>query len=513
MKFCDKLNYIMNITQTSNKELAKSIYVDPSLVSVLRTGKRGQPQNKSHIKNMAQFFSKKCTANFQRNALAEIMEIPSIRSSMPQEVLSKHIENWLIKDSELMENIVSEIDVLPHKIENSSQKSDTKDLKDASFYFGEEGRKTVMDLMTANLLKAEKPASILVVSEDNLEWLLSNYLLSQEIQSRILALIERGFTFCQILPAINFLPRYTESLKFWLPMYATGKVKVYYYPRLRDNLYRRSMIVVPGNCVRISNAIGLGSSSDITMFSTDFRVVEAHIMQFNEILSLCRPALNVFSDYKQIVPSFVNYCSCKGVHISLSSFLLPVTMPKDLVKDILQKENLAPRYKAMLSFFLKKSEIFLETMKKQEFFDIVRLPKPEEIRSGKIPAGTPYILFSEQPLYTVQMYVRHLKNILYLMEEYENYIFIPCEDNFWDNYSITANSDGTALLYRNSEPSLLLEMHRPEMVTAAYEYLMQKAEKLGFEGINRTKNRMIVEELIRELGGGSSQKQKSQGVK
>lgn len=46
MQFNDKLIFLMNITHTSNKELANNISVDPSLISLLHTGKRKQPQNR-----------------------------------------------------------------------------------------------------------------------------------------------------------------------------------------------------------------------------------------------------------------------------------------------------------------------------------------------------------------------------------------------------------------------------------------------------------------------------------
>lgn len=53
MLFSDKLNFLMNLTQTSNKELAAAISVDRSLISLLRTGKRGMPRNREHISRMA----------------------------------------------------------------------------------------------------------------------------------------------------------------------------------------------------------------------------------------------------------------------------------------------------------------------------------------------------------------------------------------------------------------------------------------------------------------------------
>ena len=78
----------MNLTQTSNKELAAAISVDRSLISLLRTGKRGMPRNREHISRMAYFFSKHCVADFQRHALSEMLEQSILRSSMPSSALA-----------------------------------------------------------------------------------------------------------------------------------------------------------------------------------------------------------------------------------------------------------------------------------------------------------------------------------------------------------------------------------------------------------------------------------------
>ena len=100
------------------------------------------------------------------------------------------------------------------------------------------------------MLQIEKPGTMLIVVDDNLEWLLSDYPFTKWLQNSFLELANRGWDFLQIMPPMNFINRYTESLRFWLPIYATGRMKVYYYPRLRGNLYRHSIAVVPGCCVQ-----------------------------------------------------------------------------------------------------------------------------------------------------------------------------------------------------------------------------------------------------------------------
>ena len=93
----------------------------------------------------------------------------------------------------------------------------------------------------------------------------------------------------------------------------------------------------------------------------------------------------------------------------------------------------------------------------------------------------------------------HLKNILRLMEQYENYYFVPYKDNGRENYNLIVNSEGTALLFRTSAPPLMLKMQRPELVMACQEYLMHKAEQIGYDGIYKEKNRLVIQGLIKEL--------------
>ena len=45
VQFYEKLIFVMNLTQTTNRELALAAQVDPSIISRFRSGKRGIPRN------------------------------------------------------------------------------------------------------------------------------------------------------------------------------------------------------------------------------------------------------------------------------------------------------------------------------------------------------------------------------------------------------------------------------------------------------------------------------------
>lgn len=502
MEFSDKLVFLMKITQTSNKELAAGISVDPSLISLLRTGKRKQPQNANHIRNMAAFFSNRCSADFQRNALSEMTGQSAIRSSMPPEILANHIANWLTKDADLTDHLLSGMEAVPADPKQPHEFTEPDvplpPAGNSSFYFGEEGRREVMKRMMKLISEAETPGSILISSDDNLEWLLSDYTLRQKIQANFMAIAQRGFTIHQIMPAINFLPRFAEALQFWLPIYSTGKAKVYYYPRLRDNLYRRSMIILPGRCVRISSAIGLGSSSDVTMFSTDPDVVNAHIRQFEEHLALCRPALAAHTEFRDFVRLFSEVILRQGNLIAMGFPLPPYTIPHGLFERLIRETD-NPNWKATFQSNLEQIADFENLLAQRQCIDISRLATPEEVCSGKVCIGTPFKTYTDQPVYTPETYILHLKNILRLMDQYENYYFVPYDGTDWENYNLIVNGDGPALLIRRHTSPLMIEMQRPGLVLACQEHLLRKAEKIGYDGISKEKSRIQIQSLIKEL--------------
>ena len=500
--FSEKLSFLMRIAETSNKELAAELSVDPSMISLMRTGKRKLSKNPAQARKMAAFFARRCPAAFQRQALSEMIGQVSISPSMPIEALTSTLENWLKgEDSTLADTILTGIQTLPgqERVFSSSFPGPASSLKNQTlFFYGEEGRREVIARSMQVLQDMESPGSILTVVDDNLEWLLSDYSLTKEIQNDFLELLERGFTFCQIMPPLNYINRYTESLQFWLPIYATGQAKVYYYPRLRGNLYRHSMIVVPGRCVQFACSVGPGSTSDIIMFSTDPQLVSAFEKQFQEHLALCRPSLNVHRNPEDFTACFSEFFARQGDTVQLVSTLSLNSMPFDLMEQISMKAR-SMEWAGNFNVHLNDIPHFEERLRKGVYIDMCYLATAEEVRSGTVPVVASSHTFPEYLFYTPETYCLHLKNILKIMDKYDTYTFVPLTAKECPDYNLFVNEGGLSLIVRNVEPFLLMEIQRPTMVIAFREHLLRKAEAIGYEGIQREKIRMTLRSLINEL--------------
>lgn len=469
----------------------------------MRTGKRKLSKKPSQAKKMAAFFAKRCPAAFQRQALSEMLDKVSISPNMPTEVLALQLEDWLRGEKDLADTLLEGIQSnLPKTNQipsfDSAFVSDSSAENQTLFFYGVEGRKEVMFRVMQEIRGMENPGSVLTVVDDNLEWLLSDYLLTQRVQAGLMETMARGFTFFQIMPPLNYINRYTESLQFWLPIYATGKTNVYYYPRLRGNLYRHSIIVIPGRCVQYSSCVGLGSTSDITMFSTDPVLVKAFEKQFEEVVSLCRPALNVHRSIPDAAACFPKFFSRRGETVQELNSLSINSMPRELIEWCIEKTD-EPQWKQILTTILNKLPSFEARFGEDIYIDMCRLATAEEIYSGLVPFAIPLKADGKRLCYTPEAYLLHLKNILRLMEQYDNYFFLPLRKKESSDYNLFANEGGVALIVPDGEPITVMEMNRPAMATAFREHLLREAESVGYDVIYREKVKMELHSLINEL--------------
>ena len=99
MKFSEKLDFLMKVTNTSNSALALSTSLDPSYISRLRRGVRNLPKNENYVPLMAEYFASHCLDDYQINALQECMP-GSYTVSNNRSNNAKSIGEWLKEDND-----------------------------------------------------------------------------------------------------------------------------------------------------------------------------------------------------------------------------------------------------------------------------------------------------------------------------------------------------------------------------------------------------------------------------
>lgn len=94
MLFYEKLDFLMNITKTSNSALGHKVKLDASYVSRLRKGQRSALKNIACIKSMASYFARNCKEEYQRKTIFEALKISNFDVNSTE--LSEHMQNGLL---------------------------------------------------------------------------------------------------------------------------------------------------------------------------------------------------------------------------------------------------------------------------------------------------------------------------------------------------------------------------------------------------------------------------------
>lgn len=496
MQFYEKLIFIMNLTQTQNKELAQAIQVDPSIISRLRNGKRGVPRNPELLRSMALYFSERCNTEYQRRALSELAGVKRIITSKRNQ-LSEFLFHWLSGNADGVERFMRTFESL--KIGDAASDvelySQTITSKGNFIYYGNEGKRAAVRAVYQHLQSLSEPCKICILADETDDWLMEDYDFTARMQAGLLACLQRGFEICHIIPSIYSGDQILESLCRWMPLYITGKVRAYFYPHIRDRLHRHTIILLPGQIALASHSMAGQRSSYATMMTTDTRLIQATETEFQDYLSMCRPMLNTYTQLQDLLQCFVNFHSSHGYCIQKILSLSGVTAPLEIINGVIERRE-EEELKDL-------GEIYYQELEKQDQdqynrIEIVHLASAEQVRAGTVPIicsyGTPKILY-----YTPETYALHLKNILHIMATYDTYHFVPLEEPTEYESAIMVKENHKALLVHTSEPFTIFEITQPEIVALYREYLLRLAEKQGYTGIHRTRIKSRLRELIREL--------------
>ncbi len=501
MTFTEKFNFLMGLTHSNNKSLASAISVDSTMISKYKNGKCEKPRNKQTLRELSIYFAKELKADYQFSALADETGLNYLRQEHKESDVAHIIFEWLNGDVITTDPLILALN------KNSSPWQNVHDYKNSPslpldgtethIYYGPQGKYDAIRNFYNYLLELDNPETIYISSENATGWFLSDSVLNRQIQQITLQVIEHGYRICHILESPSADMSFYDNFMHWLPAYLTGKVDVYYYPGVRDHLYRKTLMVYPGVCTLFSSAISLLAEGEITITSSDERAHTIKRQEFNAIKAFCRPAMRTYASHDAIHSLFKTFFQAASDRLQLCRTLSPDTMPiAAILKDLnLEESDLAEEIRTNYNHReLAEAEIF-----SYPFLDICPLAPKHLIDQGKVPLLFPAILDQEDRRYTRHTYALHLRNILRLMNEYDNYTFIPVDYSEERAFTIYVRGEELGIVVRTQAPSMAFEFTHPDITLHLRHYLEQQAEQAHHRGLNRRMIKARLSEYIKEL--------------
>ncbi|MDD3655034.1 MAG: transcriptional regulator [Desulfotomaculaceae bacterium] len=505
MTFAEKLDLLMKITNTTNSMLARNISMDASFISRLRRGIRTPAKNVSYIRAMAAYFIRNCTAEYQKAALWEA--IKSSPKARPQEtsVVEDIVYEWLREEEgdavkpNLIDGFLNSVSQFQFKKADPAaavnlNKSDNKAVSEAEVFYGAEGKQDAVLTFLSLVLQSKSPQTLLLYSDEDLGWLIQNpeftlkwaALLAQVIRNgnriKIIHTVDRGFD------------EMLSGIKEWVPLYMTGRIDPYYYPRIRDGLFRKTLFIAPDTAAITSSSIGSGTKNAANFLFTNKKTIKALIEEYNDLLSRCRMLMRVFtpiSDRNGYLALLDEFEDEPSNTIIKTDTLTNITMPFEVVERMLAQMESRLR-EQLLVYQQKRIKKFLGSLKKFRFTEILSLPQMEEILTGKVVVNLSDMLNDSLMFYTPKEYCRHLQNIVRLLKSYNNYQVHLVDNKYLEGSMIYVREDVGVLVGKTMTPSVVFAINESNMTAAFWDYMNHLIKK-------EAKGRMHRKHTIAEL--------------
>lgn len=479
MLFSDKLTFLLKLTETSNKQLSFVLSCDPSLISRMRNGHRNPPQNPRQIKILANYFAKKCSTDYQRAALADTVGQSRIKLIMKSEALAAILADWLIS-GEAAPNI--QIEQMIHSVSISEPTpvagagAETESVYPARVsgkfqsyaYFGNCGKRSALSRFLAHLLALSEPCCIYIACDEDSSWLTESAAFTAEIQECIIQLCNRGFTLRRIAPIIYDTSDAVDSFVRWMPVYVYGKIQSFYYPRTRDNVFHRTIVVAPDIAALTADSVGYRNEGGMCLLHFDPQIASAVAQYFEDYLAKCLP-LTITQSHgdggESVLDCLLRYsklnANCATRYSGLPTPLTPASVIHKIFKNSAEEE----------ATFLQISSNYIRSMEKYNKLELISLADAEDIVSGRVLC-MPSLLSPGSCLhyYSADEYICHLYKILNMIEAHPDYTVVVSDEPPTEN-ALLAAEGRLCCIFRYTRPMTLFEVSEQNTVAASGDYI------------------------------------------
>ena len=321
------------------------------------------------------------------------------------------------------------------------------------------------------MLQSKNPQTLLLYSDEDMGWLTGNREFTLKWSSMLNQVIKRGNKIKIIHTVDRGFDEMLSAIREWVPLYMTGSIEPYYYPRIRDGLFRRTLFIAPDTAAISSGTVGSGTKNAANFLFTNKMTIKALIEEYNDLLSRCRMLMRIFTphsndDYLSLLSEFEDE---KKDSIIKTDILTNVTMPLGVMESILARtEN--PGSNHLLSYQQNRIKSSLPDCKNC-FTEVLSLPDPENILAGKVIVNFSDMLNESLLFYTPGEYRQHLQNIIRLLKTYDNYHVHLTSDNHLDGSMIYVREDLGVLFGKTLPPSFIFAINENKMTNAFWDYM------------------------------------------
>ena len=472
MQFHEKLDFLMKVAGVQNSTLGRELSFDASYISRIRSGKRALPRRQPFVEPVARYIARSLTADYQKRTVAEQL-CPGHPWPEDREKAEALLCAWLSgqeSDSSPVERLLTGLSALgaergmpPLPPVSAPEAGQT-----TMFYYGNEGKRQAVERFLSRLCALETPVEIHLFSEEDMAWMSEDKEFGRRWGMLLIRFIQNGGRIRIIHTIRRDIGEMMEGVRKWLPLYMGGAIQSYYYPKLRDNIFRRTLFIAPGCAAICSTSVGTSTEGRLNILTEEPAAVEALEGEFCDYFALCKPLMQVFrlQNNEALWKTLADFDASEGDLITAQPCLSRYTTPDEVIRSVSARCSSSAFAKLCRA---SRANFERSLSAGSSYYDFLVLPDLDTVRAGRVPLPLCDLYGQPELCYTRQEFCLHLRNMLRLLREEPGYrVALP--EQFPPNILLFVKEDTGAFVARLDQPSAVFGLDEPRMIAALWEY-------------------------------------------
>ena len=383
---------------------------------------------------------------------------------------------------------------------NNDEDISTKPLQDLAVYYGVEGKRQAVISFLSEVAANSEPQTLSLFSDEDIDWLVGDHLFLVKWMSLMSLVVLRGNRINIIHTISRNLDEMLDAISQWMPLYMSGAVNPYYYPKKRDGIFKRTLFVAPETAVVTSSSVGNMADQAVNVLIRNKKDIEAFSEEYNQYFSLCKPLMQIFTskNAEAYISIILEFEKEKADTIIKTGSLSILTMPETIATDVLVR-NKSKKKDCLIDYYRIREQDFNNNIKSNSFTEIICLPDILDVKSGKVKIAFSDMFENGAAYYSTEEYILHLENIVLMLETYENFHVFFDTYTKENGYTVYVKEDIGVLISKTSIPLIAFAMNESNMVAAFWDYMKNIISKKNYGNLNNKESVNKLREFIQQL--------------
>lgn len=471
--FAEKFDALMNIAEVSNSLLGREINMNPSHIGRLRSGARPLPKKHEYLPAICRYLAGHISKEYQVNALQKLTGIGSAALAS-SESTALFLERWLSEQREdtsaATGRLISGFSRLTSRpVPSFAAPADTEtQQKYASFLFGNAGKRKAVEQFFLMLLQEETPQTLLLFSDENMAWLYEDAAFAARWAELFTKVLLKGNRVKIIHNVSRDMNEMLEAVTKWVPIYMTGMIEPFCYPRLRDGLFQRTLFIAPNTAAVVSSSVQQDTDGMLNLFITDKPALDALTVEYQNLFALCRPLMHIYTPrdgdtFRTLAESLLrtdgnSYFCCTVPPL--------FTMPEQLVYELSEQSG----NKTLISQWKQSLSLFREEIKKQHITLVLQNPEHALLMADALHLPITELFSAWGYTYTKEQYIAHIEQLRQMEKQYDN-LKVCFVSELADNTLLYVKEDTGVIMAKTNAPTTAFVINDRNMINAFWDYM------------------------------------------